>query len=151
LLEPHALRLSAPHLTDRDYDEAEEILGQVGPAGIGSEAAVLHWVFHNRLYARADRPRLLNQISTLQIAINRYVLPVWRAVGLSADWNESHRDIVAALRARDVDEATRLTGDQIQHAMHRMLSQLPMTNSSYEEDGQVSFAATTSPDRSQSG
>lgn len=127
LLEPHALQLSAPHLTDRDYDEAEEILHRVRPAGIGSEAASLHWEFHNRLYGRAGRPRLLGQVSSLQLAINRYVLPIWRTVGLSEDWDDSHRDIVTALRAGDVNEASRLTGQQIHHAMRRMMSQLPPT------------------------
>ena len=134
LLEPHALRLSAPRLDNRDYDAAEQILEQVRPKGLGTEAAMLHWEFHNRLYGKAERSRLLSQISSLQVAINRYVLPVWRAVGLSADWDDSHRDIVTALRAGDVDTAARLTGDQIQHAMHRMIDQLPMPSSTEEDD-----------------
>ncbi|MDA9549354.1 MULTISPECIES: GntR family transcriptional regulator [unclassified Bradyrhizobium] len=133
LLEPHALRLSAPHLRAADYDQAEEILAQVRPSRLGAEAAVLHWAFHNRLYGRSGRPRLLSQISALQIAINRYVLPVWRTVGLSADWDDSHRDIVNALRAGDVEQAARLTGDQIQQAMLRMLDQLPATVSTADE------------------
>lgn len=132
LLEPHALRLSAPHLRDEDYDQAEEILAQVRPSGLGAEAAVLHWMFHNRLYSRSGRPRLLGQISSLQVAINRYVLPVWRTVGLSADWDDSHREIVDALRAGDVEQAARMTGDQIRQAMLRMLDQLPATISMEE-------------------
>ena len=134
LLEPYALRLSAPHLTARDYDDAESILDQVTPAAPGSEAAALHWNFHNRLYGRSGRPRLLAQISSLQIAINRYVLPVWRAVGLSVDWGHTHHEIVDALRAGDVDEAARVTGAQIEHAMHRMMDQLPMTVPMEDED-----------------
>jgi DNA-binding GntR family transcriptional regulator len=134
LLEPHALRLSAPQLKSQDFDEAEELLAQVRPAGTGSEAAALHWQFHNRLYVRADRPRLLGQISALQIAINRYFLPVWRTVGLSAGWDDSHRLIVNALRENDIDEAARLTADQIQHATLRMMSQLPTPGSLVDED-----------------
>jgi DNA-binding GntR family transcriptional regulator len=80
------------------------------------------------------RPRLLSQISSLQLAINRYVLPVWRTVGLSADWDDTHREIVDALRAGDVDEAARMTGAQIEHAMHRMLEQLPATVSMDEAE-----------------
>lgn len=125
LLEPHALRLSAPHLRDQDYAEAEEILAQVHSSALGAEAAVLHWTFHNRLYSRSDRPRLLGQIASLQVAINRYVLPVWRTVGLSADWDDSHSEIVEALRAGDGEEAAEMTRLQIQNAMHRMLDQLP--------------------------
>jgi DNA-binding GntR family transcriptional regulator len=134
LLEPHALRLSAPHLTARDYDDAERILEQVRPSGLGTEAAVSHWTFHNRLYSGCGRPRLLAQISSLQVAINRYVLPVWRSVGLSADWDDTHSEIVDALRAGDVDEAARMTGAQIEHAMHRMLDQLPTTVSMDETE-----------------
>ncbi|MBV9076596.1 MAG: GntR family transcriptional regulator [Methylobacteriaceae bacterium] len=134
LLEPHALRLSAPHLTRQDYDEAEAILAGVRPAGVGSEAATLHWQFHNRLYAGAERPRLLGQIEALQVAINRYVLPVWKTVGLSPDWDESHQVIVDALRAGDVDAAAELTRRQIDDALSRMVEQLPSTSALSDED-----------------
>jgi len=134
MLEPHALRLSAPHLTAKDYDEAEELLQQVRPVGISTEAAALHWSFHNRLYSRSGRPRLLGQIASLQVAINRYVLPIWRTVGLSADWDESHQVIVDALREGDVDKAASLTGDQIEHAMQRMLEQLPESALAQEDE-----------------
>jgi DNA-binding GntR family transcriptional regulator len=134
LLEPYALRLSAPHLTARDYDDAEKILEQVRPSGLGTEAAVAHWMFHNRLYGACGRPRLLAQISSLQLAINRYVLPVWRTVGLSADWDDTHHEIVDALRTGNVEEAARMTGAQIEHAMHRMLDQLPATVSMDEAE-----------------
>jgi DNA-binding GntR family transcriptional regulator len=124
LLEPQALRLSASHLSDDDYAEAESLLDQVAPAGVGAAAASLHWRFHTVLYAKADRPRLLSQIEALHVAINRYVLPVWRTVGLSADWDESHRSIVDALKAGDVDTAVNLTKGQIEEAAERMLPQL---------------------------
>jgi DNA-binding GntR family transcriptional regulator len=133
LLEPHALRLSASHLRDKDYADAEEILAQVQPAGLGAEAAVSHWMFHNRLYSRSGRPRLLGQIASLQVAINRYVLPVWRTVGLSADWDDSHSEIVDALRAGDVEAAAEMTRLQIQKAMDRMLDQLPASVSMDDE------------------
>ncbi|MEK7751719.1 MAG: GntR family transcriptional regulator [Acidobacteriota bacterium] len=133
LLEPHALRLSAPHLRDKDYAEAEGLLAQVRPSALGAEAAVLHWMFHNRLYSRSGRPRLLGQISSLQIAINRYVLPVWRTVGLSADWDDSHSEIVDALRAGGVEAAAEMTRQQIQNAMDRMLDQLPASVSMEDE------------------
>lgn len=134
LLEPYALRLSAPHLTSRDYDDAERILEQVQPSELNTEAAALHWMFHNKLYSACGRPRLLAQISSLQVAINRYVLPIWRTVGLSADWDDTHHEIVDTLRAGDVEEAARITGAQIDHAMHRMMQQLPTTVSMDEAE-----------------
>ncbi|MFQ6242735.1 GntR family transcriptional regulator [Sinorhizobium meliloti] len=134
LLEPQALRLSAPFLKERDYEEAEAILDRVRATEIVPEAASLHWNFHNRLYVHANRPRLIAQIESLQLAISRYFLPVWRTVGLSEEWDDSHRDIVTALRNGDADEAVRLTSDQIQHAMHRMLDQLPAQGSEAAAD-----------------
>lgn len=121
LLEPRALRLSAPHLAANDYAEAERLLAQVAPAGVGAAAATLHWRFHNLLYAKAKRPRLLGQIEALHVAINRYVLPVWRTVGLSADWDDSHQSIVDALKVGDVDAAVELTKRQIEEAAERMV------------------------------
>jgi DNA-binding GntR family transcriptional regulator len=127
LLEPHALALSAPRLTDRDLEEAELILAQVRTAGVGSEAAALHWRFHMRLYARAERPRLLGHIEALHLAINRYVLPIWRTVGLSSTWDNSHQAIIDALRANDIKSAAGLTRMQIREALDRMTQQLPAT------------------------
>jgi DNA-binding GntR family transcriptional regulator len=124
LLEPHALRLSAPHLTASDFAEAEAILAQVRTVGVSSEAAFLHWKFHNVLSAKAGRPRLLAQIDSLQVAINRYVLPIWRRTGLSEHWDESHQSIVSALRAGDTAAAISLTESQIADAAERMISQL---------------------------
>lgn len=134
LLEPQALRLSAPTLSVTDYAAAEAILDQVRAATMGPEAANLHWAFHNRLYVRANRPRLISQIEALQLGISRYYLPIWRAVGLADEWDESHRDIVTALRSGDVDEAARLTCDQIQHATTRMMDQLPMEEANPDHD-----------------
>lgn len=124
LLEPQALRLSAPHLAKDDYAQAKALLAQVKAAGVGSEAAALHWRFHNVLYAKAGRPRLLREIESLHVAINRYVLPVWRAVGLSKGWAESHLGIVEALRKGDVATAVTLTHDQIADAAERMMPKL---------------------------
>lgn len=122
LLEPHALRISAPQLTPADLDAAEELLHAVRRVGPGAEAATLHWRFHTALYARADRPRLLAQIDATHLAINRYLLPVWRRVGLSEDWDESHAAIVDALRRGDVDAAAEVTRHQIEEAADRVLA-----------------------------
>ncbi|WP_339757316.1 GntR family transcriptional regulator [uncultured Hoeflea sp.] len=128
LMEPYALQLSAPHLTTEDFEHAERTLSEVRSAGVSARAATLHWEFHNRLYARAGRARLLSQISQLQFAINRYVLPVWQSVGLSEDWDDSHLAILDAVRTGDVTRAAQMTAEQINEAMDRMLDHLPMKN-----------------------
>lgn len=128
LLEPHALRVSAPALTTADLAAAEDLLHQVRRHEPGMEAAALHWRFHTTLYRRADRPRLLAQIDATHLAINRYLLPIWQRVGLAEDWDESHAAIIDALRRGEIDEAAEMTRLQIEEAADRVLgaiAQLP--------------------------
>lgn len=124
LLERHALRLSGPRLTRSDLDETSDVLARATACGDPFERAELHWLFHRRLYERAERPRLLAQLSQLYASINRYLLPTWTRIGLSEGWEESHRAILDALRARDFDGACDLVGRQIVEARERMCAEL---------------------------
>jgi DNA-binding GntR family transcriptional regulator len=124
LLEPHALRLSVPHLTAADFRRSEKILADAAAAPDPLERARLHWEFHRSLYQKADRPRLLAQIAGLYQSINRYLLPVWSSCGLSENWVESHLLIVAATRDRKIDDACRLITDQTTESAERVKRQL---------------------------
>jgi len=128
LLEPQALRLSAPRLTTADLDAAEQTLRLAATASDATERARLHWEFHRALYAKADRPRLLAQISALYVNINRYLLPLWSRVGLSPDWVDSHLVIVGAVRHHDFEGAARLIADQIVEASGRVREVLRSLN-----------------------
>ncbi|MFO0996854.1 MAG: GntR family transcriptional regulator [Alphaproteobacteria bacterium] len=124
LLESRALRLSAPHLGGADLMEAEDTLSRAHTVeGNGAQAA-LHWRFHQILYAKANRPRLLAEIDTLFVHMNRYVMTAWRAPWLDRDWDDSHRAITAALRKSDTESAVRLIVEQIQDATDRVLRHL---------------------------
>jgi DNA-binding GntR family transcriptional regulator len=124
LLEPHALRHSAPRLTPTDFEYSEALLGKAAKASDPLERAGLHWEFHRSLYHRAERPRLLAQIAGLYQSINRYLLPAWASSGLSANWIESHLTIVAAVRNDDLDEACRLITGQTLESSDRVQAQL---------------------------
>lgn len=124
LLEPHALRHSAPQLTASDFDDSEAVLAKAAGASDPFARASLHWEFHRSLYKKAERPRLLAQIAGLYQSINRYLLPAWADVGLSPGWVDSHLLIVAALRDRELDEACRLIVDQTSESTGRVLAQL---------------------------
>lgn len=134
LLEPQALRLSAPLLTAEDLAAAETTLRRAEESADQIERARLHWEFHRALYAKADRPRLLAQIGALYVNINRYLLPLWSRVGLSAHWADSHLTIVEAIRAKDFDKAVRLVRDQIFEASDRVRGVLRSLNTT--ENGQ---------------
>jgi DNA-binding GntR family transcriptional regulator len=120
LLEPHALRLSAPQLTHDDFAYSETLLAKAAQAADPFERAGLHWEFHRSLYHKAERPRLLAQIAALYQSINRYLLPAWASSGLSANWIDSHFTIVAKVRDGDVDAACRLIVEQTQESSDRV-------------------------------
>jgi len=124
LLEPHALRLSAPNLTEHDLASAAVILEQAASSTDLLLRSELHWKFHRRLYDRCNRPRLMAQLAQLYASITRYLLPVWSRKGLSGNWTESHLEIVAALRNGEIDLACKLISDQIFEARERMRIEL---------------------------
>ncbi len=124
LLEPHALRHSALRLTPSDLTRSQEVLQQAAAAADPLERAELHWEFHRSLYEKAGRPRLIGQIANLYRSINRYLLPVWSAIGLSPGWVDSHMLIVKGVRDRDIDYACQLIVEQIFEASDRVREQL---------------------------
>src|SRR3984957_17499092 len=124
LLEPQALRRSAPRLTPADFMQSEKILQRAAEASDPLEQADLHWEFHKSLYQQAERPRLLAQIAGLYRGISGYLLPVWSSYGLSPGWVESHLTIVTAVRNNNVDEACRLIAEQAIESSDRVRDQL---------------------------
>lgn len=133
LLEPHALRHSAPHLTAADLQYSETVLTKAAQASDPLDRANLHWEFHRSLYKRADRPRLLAQIGGLYQGINRYLLPAWTRSGLSTDWVDSHLLIVATIRDGNIDAACRLIVDQTDASTRRVQAHLHRDEPSRED------------------
>lgn len=126
-LEPQALRKSAPNLTAEDFAKAEQAIDAAHRTTDPLERARLHWSFHRAIYAKADRPRLLAQIDTLYMHINRYLLPAWSAAGLSKDWRDSHHDIIRALKDKQVGAAAKLVVQQIKDSEARVIKHLRAT------------------------
>jgi DNA-binding GntR family transcriptional regulator len=126
LLEPHVFRLSAPWLTPSHLARSQEILQQAARTDDMYRRAELHWEFHRSLYELAERPRALAHLAGLYTCINRYLLPVWSKVGLSAGWINSHITIIEAVRRGEIDTATKLIVDQIAEAANRVRDQLQL-------------------------
>jgi DNA-binding GntR family transcriptional regulator len=121
LLEPQAMRLSAPQLTAADLAEATRILKVADQTRDGVDRSERHWAFHRLLYSRADRPRLLETIDKLYLSINRYLLNAWTHAGLSPDWHESHDAILDRLRAQRFDDAVDMIRAQVVAASERVI------------------------------
>jgi DNA-binding GntR family transcriptional regulator len=122
LLEGRALQLSAPALTERDIQAAERVLKRAVKKSAPAERARLHWEFHHVLYSKAARPRMVAQIESLHISLQRYLLPVWADVGLAPNWEASHFGITEAIRRKEIDSAVGMTIRQIEEATDRVLA-----------------------------
>ena len=94
------------------------------------QRAGLHWEFHRILYSKCERPRVIAQITNLHLSINRYLLPMWSHFGLSEHWDESHEDIVDALRSRRFAAAKKIIGDQIHESRQRVMSAIARSRTS---------------------
>lgn len=127
LLEPHALRLSAPRLSSSDLTRAEGVLRRAAGTDDLLERARLHWEFHHALYAKAERPRLLGHLGLLHTSLSRCLLPAWSRVGISSGWVSSHMQIISAVRRQDVDAACKEIVRQITDAAERMRHDLIQT------------------------
>lgn len=122
LLEPHALELSAPNLSETDFSEALSALKRSANSSDLLERAALHWEFHRILYAKCGRPRVVAQIGNLHLSINRYLLPMWSHYGLSDHWDQSHEEIVAAIRSGSIAAAKKIVVEQIHESQQRILN-----------------------------
>jgi DNA-binding GntR family transcriptional regulator len=86
LLEPQALELSVPHLTEADIATARAALARSGTTRDLRQMVADHWSFHSTLYCRAGRARLLNLIEQHHNLLARYLLPEWGQYGVMDNW-----------------------------------------------------------------
>lgn len=101
-LEGLAIRIATPQVTPRATSRLERLLDELDECQDSpAEWVMQHRVFHEYLCSLANRPRLLNQISSLYALIEPYMrLWLTRAAPPSSARDE-HRLILDALRAGD--------------------------------------------------
>lgn len=98
-LEPQALRLSIPHLTEEDFTIAEEILAEIDQETDPGRMGELNRRFHMTLYAQAGLPRLIALTEQHLASADRYLRFHLAAIGDMGQ--DEHRDMLAACRAGD--------------------------------------------------
>ena len=104
-LEPQALRLSLPHLTDEDFARADALIAEIDEEDDPARMGELNCRFHMTLYAAARLPRLLALTEQHLVAADRYLR---FHLATDGDMGQAeHRALVAACRARS--EATALS------------------------------------------
>jgi DNA-binding GntR family transcriptional regulator len=112
-LERLAVEKAVPHLNDADVAELEAMARELEEAwAAGRDDEVLNRLnraFHERLYQHSGNRRLQKLISDLWDYSTRYPPALSSGQATTADALREHRQILAALRARDGEEAARLT------------------------------------------
>lgn len=100
LLESYLLKLSMAVIDDSTIDRLEEIAHEMEDTADLGKRLELRYQLYEELYRHARRPRALAQVSLLRGSVGRYLLLQ------RIDEHHSHEDLIALLRARDVESAT---------------------------------------------
>jgi DNA-binding GntR family transcriptional regulator len=118
LLEPRLLRLSAPHLTDKDYAELENILREYSrelKARHVDRWGELNTAFHAGLYRHAGQPRTVTIVAALLQNCDRYTrLQLTYTKGLQRAETE-HAELVRLCRGGDIERAAALLRRHIEN------------------------------------
>lgn len=110
-IECDLLRRAIPRMSAEQLERATDVLDEFQDAldaGEASRWGPLNWHFHAALYAAADRRLTMGVLQKLHQHSDRYFrMQVLLAHG-GERANEEHREIIAAVRAKDVKSATQL-------------------------------------------
>lgn len=120
LLECEVLKLSIPNLTDDDFQKAEAIL-QIYEKALWMKEEVgtwgrLNWQFHSTLYSRANRPRFMAMIQTINNNGDRYTRLQLYLTQAFETAKQEHRLLLELCRKRDIAGACELLESHIHNA-----------------------------------
>lgn len=104
-LETLALKMAAPRMTPAIFEriEAALVAGDQAQSMVDWERA--NRAFHYELVAPCKMPRLLVMLEDLQLINSRIIFAASRTAGWRPGSSLGHRQILNALKARDVDRA----------------------------------------------
>lgn len=107
-LEPAALALSIPNLTEVEFARAEDLIhdmdAEEGPSRLGE----LNRRFHMTLYEGAPHPKLLALAESQLASFDRYLRFQLTAEGVEVLSQGEHRQMVQAARVRDITRAVEI-------------------------------------------
>jgi DNA-binding GntR family transcriptional regulator len=127
LLEAEALRAAVPALTDTDLDELSILLAEVEQSSSQGDLASLtlaNRAFHFAIFERSDMPRLVRVLQQLWDATDVYRAIYFRSEVNRARIEGEHRQIMAALVARDAEAAIAAHEVHRSHSVQALTDQL---------------------------
>jgi DNA-binding GntR family transcriptional regulator len=108
VLETQAVRWALPRADAGIFTRAEAALAESERTDDVARWMALNWRFHSTLYERAERPRLLAMIETLDAQIDRFIRVLITGSDYRKQAQEEHRAILAAYKVRNASAVTSL-------------------------------------------
>lgn len=108
LLESEALRQSVPALVEADFEAIERLIDRMEAETDYAAMGALNKDFHLALYAKASNRRLMTLVGIGLDEEERFLRFNLKDMGLGKVSQDDHRELVAAVRAGDVDLAVQL-------------------------------------------
>jgi DNA-binding GntR family transcriptional regulator len=123
LLEAEAVTVAMPLLTDSDVERLGDALADCERAGERGDVIAMTEAnrrLHFTLYAAAGLPRLERMVRVLWDATDVYRSLYYGDAGRRADVRAEHREIYAAVRARDTERVVALLDAHRAHAVEHI-------------------------------
>lgn len=113
-LEPLAIELAIPHMTDRIVAEASELHTRMTNSSNSTEWTELNRDFHMAVYEPCGRPRLIASVRSLQETSMMMVSTSLQSdPRVLRDANDDHAKLIVAIDARDIGEATAIVENHL--------------------------------------
>jgi DNA-binding GntR family transcriptional regulator len=126
-LEPLALELSIPHLTDEEIGDLNDILNDAKQALDDNDMKTLSQInteFHEMLYCKADNHLLVQWLDSLSDRRRLVSMHIWGIENNSQDEWQEHRAILDAVVVRDIPKASQALKDHISNFNKQVLAHI---------------------------
>ena len=124
MLETGAIRRAVPNLTSENLVRAAALLDLAEQADDGATWGSLDMEFHSLVYHLDDRPRFQELITELLRRVDRYWLSYSLMLKYRDSFQEEHRALLAALTARDAEQAVTLLDRHLVGACDRLIAEI---------------------------
>jgi DNA-binding GntR family transcriptional regulator len=101
VLEPRLAGWAIDHLTERDIEHARLIMAKIDKTSNPAQRLRLATEFHTVIYARANRPFFLEQVSRARNNLNRYWRLAWGDQTFPVNTQNEHQKILDFCVTRD--------------------------------------------------
>lgn len=101
VLEPRLAGWAIDHLTERDIEHARLIMAKIDKTSNPAQRLRLATEFHTIIYARANRPFFLEQVSRARNNLNRYWRLAWGDQTFPVSTQNEHQEILDLCVSRD--------------------------------------------------